>query len=280
MLLSACASEAKHSAAITDDFGDSISVGAVPARIVSLNTTTTEIIYAVGAGAKVVGRTAYDIFPAEVKNVPDLGPGLHPNVEAVLAMHPDLVLLYASETNREAARQLRAAGVRTASFRIDRISDFARVTRLLGQLTGDTLAASVTVDSVNATLQRVRSATATLPHPKVFWPFWESPIMSVGGGSFVNEIIETAGGKNIFAELPAPSPTVSFEELLRRDPDVIVTGARTQAKLAGDTRWRTLRAVREGHFLIVDSTIATGPGPRVGAGAESVARLLHPGVRF
>jgi ABC-type Fe3+-hydroxamate transport system substrate-binding protein len=138
----------------------------------------------------------------------------------------------------------------------------------------------VTIDSVNATLARVRAATANAPHPKVFWPFWESPILSVGGGSFVNEIIEAAGGKNIFADLPQPSPAVTFEELLRRDPDVLLTGPKTREKLMGDARWGTLRAVREGHILVVDTTIVNGPGPRVGSSAVGVARLLHPELHF
>ena len=279
-LLTACTTKEQAQPGIVDDFGDTVAVAAPPARIVSLNPTTTEILFAIGAGQKVVGRTAYDLFPPQVETVPDLGPGLSPNVEAVLAAHPDLVILYASEGNRDAARRLRATGIRTASFRIDRIRDFDRVTRLLGQLIGDTTSARITVDSVNATLARVRSATANLPHPRVFWPFWESPILSVGGGSFVNELIVSAGGVNVFGDIPQPSPTVSFEELLKRDPDVIMTGPRTEAKLTADPKWLTLRAVREKRFLMIDTTIVNGPSPRVGASAMSIARLLHPDVKF
>ena len=87
----------------TDDFGDTIAVAASPQRIVSLNPTTTELLYAIGAGGRLVGRTTYDRIPAAVLSVPDLGPGLRPNVEAVLAARPDLVILYASQDNRDAA---------------------------------------------------------------------------------------------------------------------------------------------------------------------------------
>jgi ABC-type Fe3+-hydroxamate transport system substrate-binding protein len=170
--------------------------------------------------------------------------------------------------------------VKTASFRIDRISDFKRVTRLLGQLVGDTLAAQRTVDSVSATLERVHKATENLPHPRVFWPFWDSPIMSVGGGSFVNELIETAGGINVFGDLTAPSPEVAFEELLRRNPDVVLTGPKTRTTMLASARWKTLPAVREGRILIIDTTIVNGPSPRVGSSAVGVAKLLHPGLSF
>ena len=268
------------SSAITDDFGDTLRLASAPKRIVSLNPTTTELLFAIGAGPRVVGRTTYDIFPAEVRAVPDLGPGLRPNVEAVLAAHPDLVLLYASADNREAARRLRGSGIPTAAYRIDRIADMERVTLVLGRLAGDTAAAHRTVDSVRATLDAVRRATARLPHPSVFWPLWESPLLSVGGGSFLNELVDIAGGRNVFADLPQPSPTVSFEELLRRDPDVIIASAASNQRFAATERFQTLRAVREHHIVVVDSTIATGPSARVGASAVSLARQLHPGVTF
>lgn len=279
--LSGCARDAAPTHdAITDDFGDSLVVGAAPNRIVSLNPTTTELLFAIGAGPRVVGRTSYDIYPAEVLAVPDIGPGLRPNVEAVLATHPDLVLLYASADNRDAARRLRASGVSTAAYKIDRIADMARVTLLLGRLTGDTTSARRTVDSVYATLDRVRRETSTLPHPTVFWPLWETPLLSVGGGSFLNELIDIAGGRNVFAELPQPSPAVTFEELLRRDPDVILSGPKARLRLIADARWKTLRAVRENHVLVIDTTMINGPSARVGTSAVSLARLLHAGAKF
>jgi iron complex transport system substrate-binding protein len=270
----------ERASAITDDFGDTLHIGAAPQRIVSLNPTTTELLFAIGAGPRVVGRTTYDIFPAEVRAVPDMGPGLRPNVEAVLAAHPDLVLLYASADNRDAARRLRASGVATAAYRIDRIADMVRVTLILGRLAGDTTAAHRTVDSVSATLDRVRRATAALPHPSVFWPLWESPLLSVGGGSFLNELLEIAGGRNVFGDLPQPSPAVAFEELLRRDPDIILASAASNQRFAASDRFQTLRAIRDHHVVVVDSTIATGPSARVGASALSLARALHPGVMF
>lgn len=266
--------------AITDDFGDTISGSAPPQRIVSLNPTTTELLYSIGAGPRLVGRTSYDAYPAEVRAVADLGQGLRPNVEAVLAVHPDLVLLYASADNRDAARRLRASGIATAAYKIDRIADMERVTLLLGRLTGDTAAAQRTVDSVRGTLDRVRKATAGLPHPSVFWPLWEAPVLAVGHGSFLNELVEIAGGRNIFADLPQPSPAITFEELLHRDPDIIVAGAASRQRLEANEHFRTLRAVREHHFVLIDTSLINGPSARIGASAVSLARLLHPGVTF
>ena len=264
-----------HDTAI-DDFGDTIAVAATPTRIVSLNPTTTELLYAIGAGARLVGRTSYDIIPAAVSAVPDLGPGLRPNVEAVLSARPDLVILYASEDNRDAARRLRAARVPTVAYKVDRIADFARVTLALGRITGDTAAARVTVDTVGRTLASTLARTAALPHPRVFWFLWESPLLAVGGGSFLSEMLNVAGARNVYDSLPEPSPSITFEDLLRRDPDIVLASATTRARMLADPRWRTLRAVRERRVLVFDTTIVNGPSARVGASAVALATLLHP----
>jgi ABC-type Fe3+-hydroxamate transport system substrate-binding protein len=276
--LSACAREPRRALPRTaDDFGDTSSAGAAPHRIVSLNPSTTELLFAIGAGDRLVGRTTYDQWPAAARSVPDLGPGLRPNVEAVLAVHPDLVVLYASDDNRDAARRLRAAGVPTAAFRVDRIADVERVTRALGILTGDTTAARVTVDSVRRTLDHVRAATASLPHPTVFWPLYDQPLLATGSGSYLNELIEIAGGRNIYGFMKEPSPRITFEDLMRRDPDVVLTSPESRARYRADPRWQALRAVRDGHLLVVDTTLVLRPGPRLGEAARSLALLLHPG---
>jgi ABC-type Fe3+-hydroxamate transport system substrate-binding protein len=264
--------------ALRDDFGDTIALAAPPRRIVSLNPSTTELLFTLGAGDRVVGRTTYDLWPVRARTVRDLGPGLRPNVEAVLAVRPDLVLLYASDDNRDAARRLRASGVPTAAYRLDRIADFARVTRALGALTGDSAAARVTVDTVRATLDRVRAATRPLAHPTVFWPLYDLPLLAVGGGSFLDELIDIAGGRNVYGFMSEPSPRITFEDLLHRDPDVVLATPESRARYLRDPRWRTLRAVRDGRLLAVDTTLVLRPGPRVGEAARSLALLLHPGA--
>jgi iron complex transport system substrate-binding protein len=277
--LAACtrdAPPAPAARATADDFGDTLRLGAAPSRIVSLNPSTTELVFAIGAGRRLVGRTTYDRWPDSALAVPDLGPGLRPNVEAVLAARPDLVLLYASDDNRDAARRLRAGGVATAAYRVGRIADFRRVTLALGALTGDSLAARATVDSVDATIARVRAATASLPRPTVFWPLYDQPLLATGGGSFLDELIDVAGGNNIYGFMPEPSPRIAVEDLLKRDPDVILLSPESRARYVADPRWRALRAVRENRLLAVDTTVVYRPGPRLGEAARSIARLLHP----
>ena len=265
-----------------DDFGDTVTAGTedTPARVVSLNPTSTELLFAIGAGPRIVGRTQWDVWPDEARSIPDVGPGLRPNVEAVLARRPNLVVLYASEDNRAAVAQLRAAGVRTLALKIDSIGSFVRGARLLGLATGRSDAAALVVDSVMRTLQRVRAATASLERPSVFWHIWDSPIITIGAGSYMSELVEIAGGRNVYADLREPSASVALEDIVRRNPDIVLAGPDGARTMRENAAWRALPAVREGRILIVDTTLVGRPSVHLGEAAVSLARLLHPDVRF
>ena len=169
LLLAGCQSDSARARSASDDLGFPIAVGKPANRIVSLNPATTDLIFALGAGRRLVGRTHWDLYPDSAKLVPDLGPGLRPNIEAVIGTHPDLVLLYASQDNRAAATALRAAGINTVSLRIDHIADFHRAARLIGRLVGDSALGVMVSDSVKRTLLRGRAATASFETPAVFW---------------------------------------------------------------------------------------------------------------
>jgi len=277
-LSAACARPPRRTAADIDDFGDTIRLSARPTRIVSLNPTTTELIFALGAGSRLVGRTEYDSWPDSAKLVPNLGAGLRPNVEAILGARPDLVVLYASQDNRAAAAQLKKAGITTISLKIDSIGSFRAAVSKLGLVLGDTVRARIVRDSVSATLQRVASATANLPRPTVFWHVWDAPIITIGRGSFLNELVEIAGARNAYADISQPSPTVSLEDISRRNPDFILIGSLGAQRLRSDPRWKIVRAVRADDLLVVDTNLVGRPSVRLGEAAVALARLLHPGA--
>lgn len=259
---------------IVDDFGDTLRFSRPPQRIVSLNPGTTEALFAIGAGARVVGRTHWDVSPVQALAVTDLGDGIQPNVESILATRPDLVVLYASSSNRAAAAALHRAGVSTLSVHTDRIADFMKAVRLLGAVTGDTTAARVVADSVAASLAAVRAMPARGAAPTVFWPVWESPLFTIGAGSFLNELSEIAGAHNVFADLAQPSPQVTLESVAQRNPDFILAGPRSAVRFRTDARWRAVPAARDGRVLVFDTTLVGRPGVRMGEAARSLRALL------
>ena len=278
LALVACEQPRTQVATLSDDFGDPVRIGRAPTRIVSLNPVTTEMLFAFGAGSRLVGRSQFDLWPDSARLVPDLGNGLQPNVEVVLGVHPDLVILYASQDDRPAAARLRAAGVSTLSLKTDHIADFRRTVQIMGAILGDTARARAVGDSVFRTLGRVRAATANLPRPTVFWHIWDAPLITIGSGSFMTELVDIAGGKNVYADITAPSATVSLEDVGHRDPDFILAGPQGAQKIKDDRRWLIVRAVREGRVLKVDTVLVGRPGVRLGEAAASLANLLHPGV--
>jgi len=261
---------------LRDDFGDALTLRAPPRRIVSLNPATTELFFALDAGDRLVGRTHFDLYPAAAQAVQDLGSAIPPNVESVLGVRPDLVLLYASESNRAPAARLHAAGVPTLTLRIDHIADFRRAVAILGRVVGDTARATLVADSVSRTLERVRAATQGKPRLTAFWKAWDSPVIAIGGGSFLSELVAIAGGKNIYGDDPRPAFDVTIEDVVRRDPDVVFAGPESGERMRAAPAWRALRAVREGRILIVDTMLVGRPGVRLGEAAVSLARLLHP----
>jgi iron complex transport system substrate-binding protein len=270
--------QSKSQSRFTDDFGDTVVLGNSPKRVVSLNPATTEIIFAIGAGDRLVGRTHWDLYPPAASKVPDLGTGIRPNVEAVLGARPDLVLLYASVDNRPAAARLQAAGIKTLSLKIDHIADFHRAVRLIGRLLGDSAQAAVVADSVQRTLDRVRSATSGLPAPTVFWHIWDAPLITIGRGSYMNELVEIAGGRNVYADMPDVSPTVGIEDVLRRNPQYIITGPEGSTKIQSDPRWSIAPAVKAGRILVADTALVGRPAVRLGEAAIQLATLLHPEI--
>lgn len=275
--LTACSPQTERAKPVAaDDFGDTIRVGAAPQRIVSLNPTTTELLFALGAGKRIVGRTSWDLFPVEARNVPDMGPGLRPNMEAVLGAHPDLVILYASNDNRASTQRLRAAGINTLSFKIDSIAQFKRAAAILGMVLRDSVRAATVLDSVTRSLETVRTATASLTRPRVFWHVWDAPPITIGAGSYMNELTQIAGATNVYGDLPDASPTVSIEDIVKRNPDFMLAGPEGAASMRRDARWQQVPAVRAGRILVLDTMLVARPGVRLGEAAWSLARMLHP----
>ena len=253
---------------VIDDAGDTVRLAHPARRVVSLIPATTELLFAIGAGDAVVGRTVWCEYPPEALSVPAVGDGMLPNIEAVVARQPDLVVLYLSSQNAQAAQKLRELGIAAVQVRTDRLADVPRVGRLLGKLTGHESGADsmarVFADSLAA-------VSVPRDHPvRAFVLVWADPPMTVGAGSYLTELVERAGGENIYHDLPASSGQISVESAVERDPDVVLVLGKAAPSFAKRPEWQAVPAVREHRFVFADGTEFGQPSPR----APSAIRFL------
>jgi ABC-type Fe3+-hydroxamate transport system substrate-binding protein len=251
-----------------------VGLAAPAARVVSLAPSVTELLFAIGAGPQVVGPTTWCRYPPAAAAVPDVGDGLNPNLEAVAARRPDLVLLYQSPLNDAAAAQLGRLGIPTAVLRQDRHEDVARHARLLGVLTGHPAAG----DSIARALEQLVAAPGPAAGVRVTFVVWDAPPTVIGAGSYLDQLVTLAGGENVFHDLRAASAAVSLETIADRDPDVIAILSDSAGSAAPSwTRrpeWRVVRAVRERRFLVLPADLFGRPSPRAPEAVATLRQLL------
>ncbi len=261
---------------VVDDAGDTVRLAVPARRVVSLIPATTELLFAIHADSLVVGRTSYCDYPPAAQAVPNLGDGIKPNIEAVIASRPDLVILYNSGQNAAVASRLRELGVEALRVNTDALASVPKVARMLGRLTARERAA----DSV-AAVYDTALASATRPRaahrPKVLFLVWEQPPMTIGRGSFLNEMVERAGGENLFADVAASSGVVSIEAVAARNPDLIFTTAEGPSAFVGRPEWQVVPAVREKRFLRVNGSEFNRPSPRAPMAIRELTAKLHSG---
>jgi iron complex transport system substrate-binding protein len=260
---SACgrAASAPARLVVIDDAGDTLGLAGPARRIVSLNPSTTEILFAIGAGPAVVARSAACDYPPEVADVPSVGGGFPPNVEAVVSYHPDLIVLYQGAANETAAARFHQLGAPLLRLRTDHLSDVPRVARLLGRLTGKGAAAESVATRFESGLNRERSKRAPTAS-SVLILAWDQPIIALGSGSFVSELVELAGGRNVFGDITAPSAPVTLEAVAERRPDVVLTVGAASPAFAERPEWRAVAAVRRRHLVSLTESAFNRPSPR------------------
>lgn len=270
-LVGACGpGEAPSSGPVIDDAGRAVRLEGPAQRVVSLSPSATELLFAIGAGHRVVGRTRWCADPPEVSKVPSVGDGLAPNVEMIVAQRPDLVVFYHSGMNAAAIEQLERLGIATASVQLDGLADLSRAALLLGRLTGD----SGRADTLVRAFERELAAVSTPPPsdaPSVLILAWDNPPIVIGSASFLSEIVDRAGARNAFADLEQPSGSVSLEAIAARDPDVVLlTEGDGEPAFARRPEWQVVEAVGAGRFAAVSGSQFAHPSFRA---ALAIAEL-------
>ena len=253
-------------------------------RVVSLIPAATEILFALGAGNRLVGRTRWGVHPPEAVGVPDVGDGIRPSLEAVIARSPDLVVLFEGPDNEGVAARLADLGVASLSLRHNSLADLRRNVVALGEAVGCPAAAAALDARIAADLGAVAEATRGVDRVRVYYDVWADPPMTIGRGSFLDSLIALAGGRNVFGHLERPSPRVGLEAIVAGDPDVIVRPIRADAvddaPLGERAGWETIRAVATNRIVYIDADLLGRLGPRVGEAALGLAAALHPELRL
>ncbi|HWP64110.1 MAG TPA: helical backbone metal receptor [Candidatus Binatia bacterium] len=268
---------------LTDDEGTSVVIPAEPARIVSLTPATTEILFAIGVGQRVVATTDFDDYPPEAVSLPDVASYTGVDVEKIVGLEADLVIAGGNNFNPpEAIARLRSLGIPVLVVYAPDTETILRDIELVGRAVGRAEAATALAEAIRRDFEAVRSATAGLPRPRVFYELdATNEIYGPADDSFLAEMIELAGGEPITTGSPTVF-SISLEKLVAADPEVIVLGDAaygvTPEVVRSRPGWGSMTAVRTGAIRPVNDLLVTRPGPRIALGLRELALAIHPGL--
>ena len=272
------ASAAAFPTSITDFQGRSVAIPKRPERIVSIGPSNTEFLFALGVGDRVVGTDDFSDEPPAATSKEHVG-GVKVSLEKVVSLRPDLIVTVKfSDGTIEALSQINVAVLVVDP---QNAADVARTARLLGQAVGAD-GAKLAAD-IQTQLDAVKSKTANASKPKVFHEIDASDLTkmyTVGPGSFIDDLIKVAGGTNVAATAKTQYPTISAEEVVRADPDIVVLAdaayGTTVEQVSARPGWSGLAAVKNKRVYSVSGNLFSRPGPRLGQAAEEYAKLVHP----
>lgn len=269
---------------ITDQLGRAVKLDTVPQRIVSLAPSNTEMLFALGLGDRVVGVDTYSDFPPEAKEKPKVGGFSTPDIEKILALSPDLVI--AADTHKEKAiPEMERHGLKVLALAPKTLNDVTEAIELLSKAAGAEQQAQLVLQNMRRRVDAVSGLVADLPseaRPRVFYVLWHDPLKTAGQGTLQSQLMELAGGKNVFDDLSG-YPAVSLEVLLERQPQVMIAAIGHGSGQEGPLEWakseprlRDTEALSEGRVSDIDANIVSRAGPRIVDGLEQMFLLIHP----
>jgi iron complex transport system substrate-binding protein len=267
---------------VVDDAGRTVAVEAPAMRVVSMLPAVTDMIVALGAADRLLLRTAYDTDP-RIGHLPSLGHSLAASAETLVALRPDLVI-ESTALDPIDGPPLERIGLAVYEADVQSVADIGSTLERLGDLLGLEERADSMRRAIADGLSRVRDAVAGRSRPTVLYLIWPTPPRIAGPGSFIDQIINVAGGRIAFEEADIEWPIVSLESIVLRDPDWVVLGDGGSdvryRQIQEAPGWRDLSAVREGRVVRVESNLFDRPGPRVIEAARLLASVLHPDVHI
>lgn len=267
-------------AAVTliDATGARVTLAAPAQRIISLAPHITELLYAAGAGARVVGATDYSDYPAAARDLPRVGSYANLDLEAVLALRPDLIVAWKSGNSAAQLDRLRALGVAVYVSEPQRLDDIPTDIEHLGALAGSEGSAHTAAQHFRQRHARLARRYAKRPPVTVFYEIWNPPLMTINGAQIISDVLRLCGGVNIFADLPVLAPAVDVEAVVQMNPEAIFMGDMQNHSADEDShwqRWTKLRAVQAGNLFRIPPDLMQRHTPRILQGAEMLCADLE-----
>ncbi|GFN34834.1 ABC transporter substrate-binding protein [Tepidimicrobium xylanilyticum] len=270
--------EVKFPLTITDFLDRKVTLIKEPKRIVSLAPSTTELLYALGVGDKVVGVTEYDDYPPEVEKVPKVGGYKGANIEAIIAQNPDLILA-SNQSGKEEIETLENMGIPVLVMEAKNIEGIYKSIKLLAEITEAEEKGEEIINGMKTEINKIKEKVEGLPTIDVFYLVFLDGNWTAGKGTFIDELITIAGGRNI-VDLEG-WPQYSIEELVKKNPDVIITAphAGNVEDIIKAEGYKDTDAVKNGNiFVVSDDNIISRASSRLVLGLKEIAEFLHPEV--
>ncbi len=262
---------------VFDDLGRLVAINGTPQRIISLAPSNTEILFALGLEGKVVGVTDYCDYPPEALNKTKVGGYANPDVEKIIALDPDLILV-AHGTPMEVVNSMAGLGLTVFGIKTTDLDDLLNDIRRIAEITDTEAEAQALTFEMASRIQAVTNQTDELEQrPRVFYIVWHDPLWTAGSGTFINELIEKGGGVNIFQNITG-YPTISIEEVIARDPEIIITSEWSYEWAINASELASTNASQTGRIYTCDDDLVQRPGPRLVDGLEWFAHFIHPEI--
>ena len=272
----ACA-QAFPAAQLADDRGTMVRLAAPAARIVTLAPHLAEIVFAAGAGEKLVGAVRFSDFPVAAQRPPRVGDAASIDIEGILLLQPDLVLAWKSGNRPGDVARLERLGLRVYVTEPLRLADVPRLIRAVGALAGTTQPARSAAQAFESRIAALRAQFARRPPLRVFYEIWHRPLLTVNGSHMINDVIALCGGINVFSDAPQLTPSVSLESVLAARPDAIIGGGSgvTAQQFAAQWRAQGVGALKDVPVIYVTPDQIQRATPRIADGARTICEGLE-----
>ena len=262
---------------VTDDAGRSVSLAHPARRIISLAPHMTELLFAAGAGAQVVGTVEYSNYPQAAQRIPRIGDSAQLDLERIVALRPDLVVVWRNGNAQRQLDKLLHLGIPVFYNEPRRLPDIARAIEQLGRLAGTQAAAQPVAQDFIARVAALRGRYAGRDPVPLYFQIWDQPLLTVNGEHLISDVIGMCGGRNVFAGLKPLTPEISTEAVLAADPEAI-GGVSAEAGQLGNLEawklWPRLTAVARDNLFLIDSDVISRNTPRILEGAEQLCEHL------